>query len=292
MAVEDQAAAAAPESAPVVEAPVAVEPVQVVETVVEQAIEPVVTAEPVKLHTDTESLLETLGDKPETTAEPEAPKPEDTPVEAKPEDAKPEDAKPEAGKPVEAVEAEKPAEPEPIKYEPFTLPDGIEPEADKIGKYAEVLGKHRITQEVGQELLDMHTDSLRAYADYLGERTLADQHAAFDNVRADWRKQVMGDSQIGGAGWETAKGVIARTRDLFMSGSKPGTQEYSKDSQEFNDFLRVTGAGDHPAFLKFLHNVGRRFDEPALPPANIKPSPNNGAAPRQRGLRNIYNNTP
>lgn len=278
MAGEDQAAVAAPEVMPVVEAPAA-EPAQAVEAVVETAVEPV------KLHTDTESLLETLGDKPEVPAEPEAPKPE-TPAEVKPEEPKPE-----GEKPAEAVEAEKPPEPEPIKYEPFTLPDGIEPEADKIGKYGEVLGKHRIPQEVGQELLNLHSESLKAYANILAERTLADQHAAFDGVRADWRKQVMADEQIGGAGWETAKGVIARTRDLFMSGSKAGTPEYAKDSQEFNDFLRVTGAGDHPAFLKFIHNVGRRFDEPALPPPNIKPSPNNGAAPRQRGLRNIYNQT-
>lgn len=282
MAGEDQAAVAAPENTPVVEAPIVVEPVQAVEGVVEAAVEPVVEPEVTKLHTDTESLLETLGDKP---AEPEAPK-EEALVEAKPEEVKPEGEKP------AQVEPEAAPESEPIAYEAFKLPEGIEPDQGQIGEYTGLLGKHRIPQEVGQELLDLHTAALTTFVDGQRERTLADQHAAFDAVRADWRKQVMADEQLGGAGWETAKGVIARTRDLFMSGSKPGTPEYVKDTKEFNDFLRVTGAGDHPAFLKFIHNVGRRFDEPALPPSDIKPSPNNGAAPRRRGLQGIYTNTP
>lgn len=274
MTGEDQVAAAAPEVVPAIEAPIVAEPVAATEAVVEAPVEPVVEAP--RLHTDTESLLETLGEKP--AVEPPAEEKPDI-LGEKPEGDKPEEAAPEGDKPVEL---------EPITYEAFKLPEGIEPDKQKIGEYTEVLGKHRIPQEIGQELLDLHTNSLKEYAELLGNRTLSDQHAAFDAVRADWRKQVMADEQIGGAGWDTAKGVIARTRDLFMSGSKPGTPEYAKDSQAFNDFLRVTGAGDHPAFLKFIHNVGRRFDEPALPPANIKPSPNNGAAPRQRGLRNLY----
>lgn len=267
----DQAAVAAPEITPAIEAPVVVEPVQVVEAVVEPA------AEAPKLHTETESLLETLGEKP-VVVEPEAPKPE---TEAKPEEAKPEGE-------VKPAEPEI-VQPEPIAYEAFKLPEGIEPVQEQIGKYTEILGKHRIPQEVGQELLDLHTAALSEYAATRAEQTLADQHSAFATVRADWVKQAMGDSQIGGAAWDTAKGVIARSRDLFVSGSKSGTPEYAKDMAEFNDFLRITGAGDHPAFLKFLHNVGRRFDEPGLPPSNIKPSPNNGVAPRRPGLRNIYN---
>ena len=59
------------------------------------------------------------------------------------------------------------------------------------------------------------------------------------------------------------------------------------DRKAFNNFLKITGAGDNPMFLRFIHNVARTFDEPKPPAVNPKPPPNNGRPPK-RGLRSLY----
>jgi hypothetical protein len=228
-----------------------------------------------KPHTDTPTLLE--------GAKVEEPKPaEAKPAEpAKPAEAKVEPAK-EAAKPdAKPVESAKPAEDaqEPIVYQPFKLPDGIVTDNERMTEYTATLGKHRLSQEVGQELLDLHSKSLQQFAAAYGENVLANQHKTFADTRAEWRKEVMGDPEIGGAGHQTAMGAVARMRDLLVP---------EKDRKAFDDMPRVTGAGDHPAFLRVLHNVARFFDEPGLPPAGATPPPNNGRAPGKRGLRDIY----
>jgi hypothetical protein len=96
---------------------------------------------------------------------------------------------------------------------------------------------------------------------------------------------VKADAEIGGAGFNTAMTAVAKMRDLFLSSARPGTDKYENDAAEFNDFLRITGAGDHPAFLRFLNNVARRFDEPIAPSIPYKPPPDIGQRPNGAGNR-------
>lgn len=232
---------------------------------------PEVPAEPeIVPHTNTETLLEGVGKEEAPTEE----KPAEPVVEVKPEDKKPEG---ETEKPkdetVDVKPEEKPVELEPIIYEAFKMPEGVEPDKDAIALYTDALGKHRLTQEVGQELLDLHTVSLQKYAGFVE----AEQHRIFGETRSNWVTQVKADEQLGGAGHQTAMAAIARMRDKLVPADR-------KDA--FNDFLRITGAGDHPEFLRILHNASRWLDEPTPLPAS-KPSPNNGQPPR-RGMSAVY----
>lgn len=226
------------------------------------------------------SLLETVGKK-------EEPK-----VEAKPADAvKPVDAALEA-KPVEAAAPEvKPVEPPtaPEKVEwKFELPPTLKADDARMGRFTGILdniltpkeGETRV--QAGQRLLDLHNEAMTAYA----EQTLANQIKAFNDTRAEWRKQVMADPKLGGSGHDTAMGAVARMRDLTISDAKPGTPQYETDAKEFNDFLRVTGAGDHPAYLRQLHRFARFLDEPPAPAAIGKPTPTNGIRPNGGFYRN------
>ena len=131
--------------------------------------------------------------------------------------------------------------------------------------------------QVARKLLDLHAEKMAEYAAELQR----DQIKQFNDTRAEWAKQVLADERIGGAGHQTAMGAIARMRDLSISDHKAGTPAYEKDAKEFDSFLRVTGAGDHPQFLKMLHRFARYFDEPAMPPSNPKPPPNLGQNPNR-----------
>lgn len=196
-------------------------------------------------------------------------KAEEPVVEAKVEEPKVEEKAPEVEKPVEADTA-------PIAYE-FKLPEQLKDDSDRMAAYTGVLAEARVPPEAGQKLLDMHATAMQDYA----TKVANDQMKVWNDTRADWRKQVLADQQLGGAGHQTAMGAIARMRDLFVG---------EKERPAFDEFLRITGAGDHPAFLKLLHSAARHFDEPGMPPQNPKPPQDNGRGPKGRFRDVIYDN--
>lgn len=193
---------------------------------------PATPTEPaIKPHTETASLMEEAG------------KPAEKPAEAKP--------------------AETPAETPAAKYEPFKLPEGIEPDTKRIEAFTEIAAKHNLPQDAAQSLVDLHTATMAAYRDQL----LQAQHTAFAETRAGWVNQIKADPILGGAGFETAKMAAARMRDLLVP---------EAHRAEFAAFMRDTGAGDHPALFRMLHNAARLFDEPAAPPMPARPVPDRG----------------
>lgn len=197
----------------------------------------------------------------------EAAKPVEPAKEAPAAEAKPADAL----KPAEAAaEAPKAAEPAaPITYN-FDLPEPMKgaPANDPVMKtFTEALGEFRAPPELGQKLLNLHAEAMQG----LANQKLADQHRAFNETRDGWRKDVLADEAIGGSGHQTAMKAIARMRDMLVP---------EKDRGDFEQFLRITGAGDHPQFLKLLHRAAKYFDEPGLPPDNPGVPPDIG---RQNG---------
>lgn len=228
---------------------------------------------------------------PAKPAEPAAPAVEKVDAVAAAKETKPAaEAKPvEAAKPAEAVKPAVPAAaPEPIKYD-FKMPEtmaGTKADDPGIQAFTGVLNEAKAPPEVGQKLLDMHADRMMAFAQQMRD----EQFKVFNQTREDWAKEVKSDPEIGGAGYQTAMGAIARMRDLFVSSHPTTSPEYQKDRASFEQFLRVTGAGDHPAFLRFAHNVAASFDEPALPPPGAKPVANNGQAPGGRRGKVLYDN--
>lgn len=218
----------------------------------------------------------------------------DAETKAKTEEVKPPEAvkPPEGEKPAEEVKAEevKPPEvvPEPLApidyFASLTIPETLKIDDAMKGDVVKAFDGFRANPTEGaQGLIDLHNKVVTDVA----EQIRKDQWKTFNDTRKAWQTEVMADPKLGGAGYNTAMGAVARMRDLFVSDAKPGTEQYQKDSKELETFLRVTGAGDHPAFLKLLHNAARYFDEPPLPPPGARPAPNNGKPPR-RGVSALY----
>lgn len=263
----DAAPPVAPGPPPLVEAPV---------PVAEPAAAPAAPLHPAEVP----SLLEGFG-KPEVPAAADAPKPDA----AKPADAKPGEVAPEAPKPLDAAPPEKPE----WKFE---LPETLRADEPRMAKFTGILDELLTPKEgetrpqVAQRLVDLHNEAMTTFA----EQTLQNQIKAFNDTRGEWAKQVLADERIGGAGHRTAMAAIARMRDLSISDYKPGTPEFQSDLAEMEQFLRTTGAGDHPVYLKQLHRFARFFDEPAQPPPNPRPPPDLGKNPNRRG--SLYANSP
>lgn len=212
---------------------------------------------------DVPTLLEEAGKKPEEKAAAEA-KPGDKPA-----------------------EPEQPAAPEPAKIEwEFQLPETLKADDAALGRFKDTLGALIAPKEgetpshAAQRLIDMHNEALVTHDKQLRDN----QVKVWNDTRAEWRKQAMADPEIGGAGYNTAMVAVARVRDALVSDAKFGSKRYEQDARELNDFMRITGAGDHPVFLKLLHRAACYIDEPSMPSVKASPPPDLGKKPG----RNLY----
>ena len=166
---------------------------------------------------------------------------------------------------------------QPVDYK-YTLPETIKMDDGLKGQVHKAFDDFRANPSEGaQGLINLHEQEMRRFA----QATADAQQNTFRNTRAQWRKDILADPELGGAGHRTAMGAIARMRDMLVP---------EKHRAAFENFLRVTGAGDHPEFLRILHQAARFYDEPGVQQQNSRPPPNNGAKPARR-LRDIYAST-
>ena len=231
------------------------------------------TTEPIVAPQSEPSLLQTFdADKKAKEAKPaEAKSAEAKPADpAKPAEAKPaepaKDAKPEEAKPAEA------AKPEPIEYK-YTLPEAIKLDDAHKADVHTAFDAFRADPTNAQPLIDLHNKLMGEFA----AQTDTHQRRVFNDYRAENRKAVMADPEIGGSGHQTAMGAIARMRDMLAPKGSLEPRKFDDGKprlSEFDEFLESTGAGDHPLFLKILHNAARYLDEPQASqlPANPRPA--------------------
>lgn len=208
-----------------------------------------------------------------------------TPGDAGKPDGKPEEQpkteEPKAAEPEQAKAEEKPAEkPEPFKFEELQIPDGFAkrfdlPEAEvaaRIGEFNDILLKDVNPNERRSALLNLHTKAMQEFADKFAKN----QQNAWNEYNKSQALATMSDEELGGAGHQTAMGAVARVRDAL-------TSDYSKtEKQELNDFLVVTGAGSHRAFLRLVHRMARYLDEPQAPTFSPQPPPDRGQKPGRK----------
>lgn len=183
------------------------------------------------------------------------------------------DASPAAAEPAEIVseakaEEPKPADaaPEPLKYEAFKLPEGLQAPEEQLGQFTGVLSKYGLTQEAGQELMDLHGAALKQATQALQQRQLD----AFQEMRRDWREDF----------YRTA-GNRANT---LADDAKFAIHELTRDKKERDELeavFRDTGAGDHKAVVRLLAAAGRRLRERSAPSVGV-PARTQGDNPADR----------
>lgn len=161
--------------------------------------------------------------------------------------------------PVPADAAPVPAEAPPVEapapvYAPFTLPEGVtlgEPETaaftSLLGKLELAKGDHAQTQAIGQELVSMHL----AETQKLVERLRTDQHETFNRTRETWRS-------------ESRDKILGREPQKTLASCAAVIEQFGGNQaqiQELRQALDYTGAGDHPAVVRLLTNLGAALGE-------------------------------
>lgn len=149
---------------------------------------------------------------------------------------------------VEAVEAEAPAveaeapavEAEAVAeaadYTDFELPEGVEVDASALDAAKPLFKELGLDQAGAQKLVEF-------YASKLGEvaGTISAQAEA---LTAEWQGQI---KQDWGAKYDANLSVAAKAVQL--------------GGPELRDALNETGAGNHPAIIKFFHQIGSTISE-------------------------------
>ena len=220
----------------------------------------------------------------ETPPEPAAEAAPEAPAEVPaPEPAKPDEVK------AEEVAPPEPAEPPPFPtYEDFALPEGVEVDKERLGTFAHMLGEfeqkiatdpttaHAAAQELGQKLVNFYSDQLRTAHEQLAQQ----QVETWNRTREQWVDEFRNDPQIGRNRQETTLRRMGALMDLY------GTHAGGESLQQVRDAFTATGAGDHPAVLRFVNWAAGRLVEaprPIAAPPVVRKAPQ---TPSQRLYRN------
>lgn len=146
--------------------------------------------------------------------------------------------------PTPTIEA---AAPVTLTADAFTLPQGFTLDQPIMDKFLGLMNDAAMSpQQRAQGLLELQA-SLATQSD-------ESRSQAWNDQRQTWQSEVAADPEIGGTNLTATITNISQLMDKF------GNDEVRAAFDE-------TGAGDHPAIVKFLNVLGKQFSEasPAAP---------------------------
>lgn len=144
----------------------------------------------------------------------------------------------------EAKEEPKAGAPE--KYADFKAPDGFEIAPEVAAEAGALFKELNLTQEQAQKAIDL-------YAKHSSEAFQA-PFKAYQDMRAEWKTAAKALPEIG-AGLEPNGKVVVTIGKML---DQIGDAALAKD---FRDAMDLTGAGDHPAFIRVMYHLAQQLTE-------------------------------
>lgn len=148
-------------------------------------------------------------------------------------------------------------EPVPPKYDPWTLPEGVNLQEDRIGKFTELLsdlelsGKasHEVVQQFGQKAVDFYLEEVKTY----GENLTKYYQTTWEKQKQSWKEATLKDIELGGNRIQTTLDSV-----LGFIRTHGGTADQQK---EFRDVMETSGLGNHPAVIRVFANAALAYKE-------------------------------
>lgn len=135
---------------------------------------------------------------------------------------------------------------EAITYTDFKLPEGVKLDEKAVDDFKAIAAEARLPQEKAQALLDQHVAALQA--------AVQEPYKLWNKTQLEWQKQVMADPEMGGQNFEkVTRPALDAAIKTFVT--DPAEQKTLKDAFSY------TGAGNHPAIVKFLYQIGKSVSE-------------------------------
>lgn len=153
----------------------------------------------------------------------------------------------------------------PDKYADFKLPDGVKLDADTLTAATTLFKELNLPQEGAQKLVDFHTKALASSAEA--------PVAAWNDMVKGWGEKTAVDPDIGPK-LKEVKATIGKAYDTLITLAGDKGPAMRETVTEFKQIMDLTGAGNHPAFVKMLN---------ALASAVVEGKHVSGASPSQFG---------
>lgn len=145
---------------------------------------------------------------------------------------------------VQAPAAEAPADAgQPVEYADFSVPEGLEIDADVLGSFKGIAQELGISQESAQKLIDLQAGLVQKQADAT--------QAALAAQAQQWADSVKADKEIGGERYAQTVETAAKAVEKF-------------GSPELRTLLNESGLGNHPELVKFCHRIGQALSEDSM----------------------------
>lgn len=166
-----------------------------------------------------------------------------------------------------------PVEPAPAPFEALTvealaLPEGLTFEGEQAEKFLGLANELQLPKERVESLLGLHSEMLQSAF----KQAETQYTEAWEKTQNDWVEAVKAHPEIGGPNLEKSVAEIGKMLDRYGS----------KEAREAFD---LTGAGNHPAIVQFLHKLAKQVNE--APP--VSGAPPGTAATADRATR-IFGN--
>lgn len=133
----------------------------------------------------------------------------------------------------------------PETYADFTAPEGYTVDKALIDAAVPLFKDLGLTQEQAQKLVDFQ-------AQRQIELAKAPQET-YETMRADWRKEVLADTELASAG---------KVKPEVLSAIAKGIDSLGADvAKSFREIMDISGVGDNPAFVKAMYKFGQLASE-------------------------------
>ena len=131
----------------------------------------------------------------------------------------------------------------PEEYADFTVPEGVELDAEVLGEF-KTLGKDlNLSQEQAQKVADLGVSLSKKWADGLAEHV--------KETRQGWIDEVKADKDIGGDKLPATLATAKRALDAY-------------GSPALRQLLDSHGLGDNPEFIRFAFKAGQAISEDTM----------------------------
>lgn len=154
----------------------------------------------------------------------------------------------------------KPASGAPEKYEPFKAPEGYELDPKAVEEFTPIAKELGLSQDGAQKLIDFYSAKTKEVAEA--------PYNTWKEMNDKWAGEVKADPALGPRLAEVKQNV---SRALDAIGDP-------KLTSAFKEAMDLTGAGNHPAFVKVIDRLAAHFIE-GKHVAGGGPSPHGQTAP-------------
>ena len=154
------------------------------------------------------------------------------------------DAPASAKPPKSLINEEGPSQGAPEKYSDFTVPEGFTLDKEVAGDFGALAKEGNLSQGYAQKLVDFYVKLQQQMNNAPAE--------FYETKQNEWKSQINSDPEIGGSKWNGTRASIGRLFDSLGDANL---------TDGFREAMDYTGAGNHPAVVKFLARVAQRLTE-------------------------------